>query len=191
MSSPNVIWDSLPDRGMEGPPHEDNINHRCQTFQNFNHTTNSNAPSKRSRCSYKRYDRQTCNSKGRWRNRMDCSHVSCTKNKTLGKSTKNNLCLVTDLLHLNKYIVQKMLSLAKNEIWFIKYKRQMRGMPDPKQSNNIPIETKANESMEMLSLDLFEIKGKHFLIMVDWFSGLLWIRPLISLAKIYDYNCKP
>ena len=52
----------------------------------------------------------------------------------------------------------------------------------PSLPSDVPIKSFANNPMEKLSSDLFETKGKHFLIAVDQFSGLQWLKPLRSLA---------
>ena len=52
----------------------------------------------------------------------------------------------------------------------------------PTQPNDKPIVMTASSPMEKLSIDIFEFKGKHHLIVVDRYSGLLWIRTLRSLA---------
>ena len=104
------------------------------------------------------------------------------------KSCRNK---IIQLLHKPHAGISKTLATAKKYYYWPKMRYDLTNAIDkceecqihrPKQNNDIPIETKASEPMEKLSLDLFEIKGKHFLIVVDRFSGLPWIKPITSLA---------
>ncbi|TRY74709.1 hypothetical protein TCAL_15636 [Tigriopus californicus] len=51
--------------------------------------------------------------------------------------------------------------------------------------------------MESVSVDLFDLKGRTFIVMVDWHSGYLFLKPLTSSTTeavwrvLYGWFCLP
>ena len=52
----------------------------------------------------------------------------------------------------------------------------------PSLPNDHPIKTMAKEPMEKLSIDLFETKGKHYMLTIDHYSGMPWLKQLRLLS---------
>ena len=53
----------------------------------------------------------------------------------------------------------------------------------PSLPNDVEINTTASKPMEKVSVDLFEIKYKHYILLVDRFSVLPWFKAIQNLSS--------
>ena len=91
---------------------------------------------------------------------------------------------IMDILHKPHTGLTKSLAMACKHYFWPKMKNDLSNMIDkcenchvlcPSLPHNTIIKTMANSPMEKLSMDLFEIQGKHYLIAVNRYSGLPWL----------------
>ena len=96
-----------------------------------------------------------------------------------------------ELLHKPYAGLSKMLTTARKHYYWPHMKNDLANLINkcencqelwPSLPKDNPIETIVKFPMEKLSIDPFEIRGKHFLLAVDRFSSLPWVRPLHSLT---------
>ena len=103
---------------------------------------------------------------------------------------------IIQLLHKSHCEITKTLALARKFYFWPSLKNDISNAINsceqcqylrPSLPTNIEVNTTARKPMEKVSVDLFEIKNKHYILLVDRFSGLPWFKTLQNLST-KNYN---
>ena len=69
------------------------------------------------------------------------------------------------------------------EMFIAQCEKRIEMLPSKKEEEALDRE-EAVEPMSDLSLDLFEVKGRHYLVMVDKYSGFPWVKMMKTMTSI-------
>ena len=98
---------------------------------------------------------------------------------------------ILQLLHKSHCGITKTLALARKFYFWPTLKNDVSNLINscekcqclrPKLPDDVQINTAAAKPVEKLSIDLFEIKNKHYFLIVDRFSGLPWFQAIKNLS---------